>query len=77
MCIRDSPYPLTLHITPGVGDSVTVEQRGSATGEFHNIPVPTATPGVFSAYDVVRLDGGVEALQFTAAVANGTVEICQ
>lgn len=71
------PYPITLHITPGSGGSVTVEQRGSATGTFHNIPVPTATPGVFSAYDVVRLDGGVEALKFTAAVADGVVEICQ
>ena len=71
------PYPVTLHITPGSGGTVTVKQRGSATGEFHNIPLPTATPGIFSAYDVVKLDGGVEALQFTAAVSDGVVEIAQ
>ena len=73
------PYPVTLHITPGstLNSTITVKQRGSATGEFHNIPLPTATPGIFSAYDVVKLDGGVEALQFTAAVSDGIVELAQ
>ena len=73
------PYPVTLHITPGdtLNSTITVKQRGSATGAFHNIPLPAATPGVFSAYDVVKLDGGVEAFQFTASVSDGIVEISQ
>lgn len=71
------PYPLIIRATPGAGGTITVEDRGSAAGEFHNLPLPTASPGVFSAYGCVKCTGPIEALRFTATVADGIVEITQ
>lgn len=75
--INPISYPLTIRATPGAGGTITVEDRGSAQGEFHNLPLPTASPGVFSAYGCVKCTGPIEALRFTATVADGIVEITQ
>lgn len=71
------PYPMVLYISPGIGGTLTVEQRGSLDGAFHNIPLPLSSPGVFSAYDVVKLNGGAEALRITALLADGVIEAAQ
>jgi len=71
------PYPMTVRINPGVGGTITVEDRGSASGAFRNIPLPNESPGVFSAYTVIILENPVEGIQLTALLADGTVEFAQ
>jgi hypothetical protein len=66
------PYPLTLRATPGVGGTLLVEYRISATGEFSSWPA-----GTVAAATTYVLNGPVEALRFTAGVADGVIEVAQ
>lgn len=66
------PYPLTIHAQPGSGGTLLVEYRISPTGDF--IAWPDGTVAVDTVY---LLNGPVEALRFTALVADGTAEIAQ
>lgn len=66
------PFPATIKVTPGSGGTLLVEYRISPTGDF------TAWPaGTVSVTTTMKLDGPVEAIRFTAAVANGTCEVAQ
>jgi len=66
------PYPLTLRAVPGSGGTLLVEYRVSPTGDWVAWPA-----GTVSSATVYQLNGPVEALRFTAAVANGVVEVAQ
>ena len=66
------PYPLTLKATPGAGGTLLVEYRISSVGDFVAWPA-----GTVSASTIYVLRGPVEALRFTAAVADGTCEVAQ
>jgi len=66
------PFPLTIRAAPGVSGTMLVEYRISPTGDFVAWPA-----GTVSASTIYNLNGPVEALRFTAAVANGTAEIAQ
>lgn len=66
------PYPLTLRAAPGSGGTLLVEYRVSPTGGWVAWPA-----GTVSSATVYQLNGPVEALRFTAATANGTVEVAQ
>lgn len=66
------PYPLTLRAKPGSGGTLLVEYRISPNGDFVAWPA-----GTVSAATVHVLTGPVEALRFTAGVADGTIEVAQ
>lgn len=66
------PYPLTLCVKPGAGGTLLVEYRISPGGDFVAWPA-----GTVSAATVQVLTGPVEALRFTAGVADGTIEVAQ
>ncbi len=66
------PFPLTIRAAPGSGGTMLVEYRISPTGDFVAWPA-----GTVSAATICNLNGPVEALKFTAAVADGVVEIAQ
>lgn len=66
------PFPLTLTALPGSGGTLLVEYQTAGNGVW------TAWPdGMVSAKTVAVLNGPVYALRFTAAVANGIVEVAQ
>lgn len=66
------PYPITIKACPGVGGTLLVEYRVDPTDDF------TAWPsGTVAAATVAKLNGPVEALRFTAAVADGSVRLAQ
>lgn len=66
------PYPITIKARPGVGGTMLVEYRVDPTDDFVAWP-----DGTVSAATLMKLNGPVEALRFTAAVADGTVRIAQ
>jgi hypothetical protein len=66
------PYPLTVHAVPGVGGTILVEYRITPTGSFVAWPA-----GTVAASTISKLNGPVEALRFTAAVADGVVGVAQ
>jgi hypothetical protein len=62
--------PMTVAAVPGAGGTLAVEYQIVADGSW------TAWPdGTVSAKTISVLNGPVYALRFTAATANGTVEI--
>ena len=62
--------PMTVAVIPGEGGTLAVEYQVVADGSW------TAWPdGTVSAKTISVLNGPVYALRFTAATANGTVEI--
>ncbi len=63
---------LTIRAAPGVGGTMLVEYRISPTGDFVAWPA-----GTVSSATIYNLNGPVEALRFTTAVANGVVEVAQ
>lgn len=66
------PYPITIKARPGVGGTLLVEYRVDPTDDF------TAWPsGTVAAATVMKLNGPVEALRFTAEVADGSVRLAQ
>ena len=66
------PYPLTVKARPGSGGTILVEYRIDPTDDFGAWPA-----GTVSVDTVYKLNGPVEALRFTALVANGTVRLAQ
>lgn len=66
------PYPLVIGAIPGASGTLLVEYRLTPTGTWIAWP-----PGTVSATTLYKLTGPVEALRFTAAVANGVVEVAQ
>lgn len=66
------PYPLTIKATPGAGGTLLVEYRITPTGAFSAWP-----SGTVAAATVMKLNGPVEGLRFTAAVADGVCEVAQ
>lgn len=66
------PFPITVVALPGGGGTMLVEYQAAQGGAW------TAWPdGAVSAKTVGILNGPVYALRFTAAVANGIVEVAQ
>lgn len=66
------PWPVNLTVLPGSGGTILVEWQNAHGGSW------TAWPhGTVSAKTVGILNGPVYALRFTAAVANGIVEVAQ
>lgn len=66
------PYPLTLVALPGGGGTLLVEYQVAQGGAWTAWPEGTVSEKTISA-----LNGPVHALRFTAAVANGMVEVAQ
>jgi hypothetical protein len=66
------PYPATVFANPGSGGTLLVEYRISPAGSW--IAWPDGTVAVDTVY---LLNGPVEALRFTALLADGTVEVAQ
>lgn len=66
------PWPLVIKARPGSGGTMLVEYRVDPTDDFDPWP-----PGTVSVDTTNKLDGPVEALRFTALVADGTVRISQ
>lgn len=64
--------PCTVVAIPGGGGTLLVEYQVVPTGSWTNWPA-----GAVSAKTIYLLSGPVNALRFTAAVADGTVEITQ
>lgn len=67
------PPEITLIVAPGGGGTVTCEYRGSELGGWY--PVSIGTAGVVSTAETVKIAEKVQALRFTAATANGTVDV--
>ena len=66
------PFPLTVVALPGSGGTLLVEWQAAHGGAWSAWP-----DGTVSAKTVKILNGPVYALRFTAAVANGIVEVAQ
>lgn len=66
------PYPLTVTVVPGAGGTLLVEYQVATDGAWQ------AWPGAAAATTTTYLlTGPVRALRFTAAVADGTVEVAR
>lgn len=63
---------LTLAVTPGTNGTMLVEYRLTSSSDWKSWP-----GGAVSVYTEDSLETPVQALRFTAAVANGVVEITQ
>jgi hypothetical protein len=66
------PWPVTVKAKPGVGGTMLVEFRVDPTDAFE--AWPAGTVGTATTY---KLNGPVEALRFTALVADGSVRLAQ
>ena len=66
------PFPMTVCATPGAGGTLLVETRVSASGNW------TAWPsGAVAVKTTMAMYSAQQGLRFTAAAANGTVELAQ
>lgn len=64
------PYPITLHAVPGSGGTLLVEYRVDGASAWAAWP-----EGTVSSATVMSLNGPVNALRFTAGVADGAVAL--
>lgn len=69
------PFPVTISALPGGGGTLKVEYQVATDGSWQLWPAGTA--GVVESATTMLLTGPVNALRFTAAAADGVVEIGQ